>query len=310
MRFGSQKLAVGYALVLVLCLFPFFSASGALAVGILFSLLGWRLPSFSRYASFMLQASIVLMGFGMQVAEVLEASQTGLISTAVSVVLVMAAGYVLARCLKVEGTTGLLIASGTAICGGSAIAAVAPLVRARNEQTSFALVVVFVLNALALFLFPWLGHLFQLSETSFGWWAALAIHDTSSVVGAGAVYGPQALEVATTTKLVRALWILPLSLVLSLVYGRGEKGRFSVPWFIFLFAGSIGMVWLFPSAAPVYSVLGALGKRGMVMALFLIGSGLSFKEARKAGWRSFAMGILLWLLVGSVALLVLKYSAV
>ena len=253
-----------------------------------------------------MQASIVLMGFGMNLAQVISASKTGFIDTAISVVFVMVSGYILARLLKVDSKIGTLISAGTAICGGSAIAAVAPVLNAKNFQISFSLVVIFILNAIALVIFPMLGHYFNLSQETFGTWAAIAIHDTSSVVGAGATYGPRALEVATTIKLIRALWIIPLSLFIAFTQKDKAAGKVKIPWFIGLFIISIIIAWLFPQGAATYAHFNWLGKRGMVVALFLIGSNISFADVKKAGVRSFVLGISLWILIGVSSFLMLR----
>lgn len=287
-----------YTLFLFLCFLPFITPSIALVSGIVLSILGLKHENISRYTSFSLQASIVLLGFGINLTQVINASKTGFVETAVSVAVVMISGLLLARFLKVDSKIGMLISAGTAICGGSAIAAVAPVISAKNYQISFSLVIVFILNAIALLIFPIIGHHFNLSQETFGNWAAIAIHDTSSVVGAGATYGPKALEVATTVKLIRALWIIPLSLVIAFVQKDKTGGKVKIPWFIGLFVASIVISYLFPAGAGTYAHFSWLGKRGMVIALFLIGSNISFAEAKKAGIKSFILGILLWLLIG------------
>lgn len=297
-----------YGTILFLCFLPFVSPALALAIGIMLSLVGVKHGSVSKYTSLSLQASIVLMGFGMNLAQVISASKTGFVSTAISVVFVMIAGLLLARLLKVESTIGTLISAGTAICGGSAIAAVAPVLGAKSFQISFSLVVIFVLNAIALLIFPVMGHFFNLSQETFGTWAAIAIHDTSSVVGAGATYGPRALEVATTVKLIRALWIIPLSLTIAFLHkgSATATGKVKIPWFIGLFVISIVIAWLFPQGAETYAHFNWLGKRGMVVALFLIGSNISFADVKEAGVRSFVLGVSLWVLIGVSSFLMLN----
>ncbi|MDY0103618.1 MAG: putative sulfate exporter family transporter [Lentimicrobium sp.] len=295
---NTKYIKLIYATVLFLCFLPFVSPAMALAFGILLSLLGLKHEKISAYTSFSLQASIVLMGFGMNLTQVISASKTGFIDTTLSVVFVMVSGFLLAKLLKVDSNTGTLISVGTAICGGSAIAAVAPVLNAKNYQISFSLVVIFILNAIALLIFPMLGHHFNLSQETFGTWAAIAIHDTSSVVGAGATYGTIALEVATTVKLIRALWIIPLSLIIAFNQKGKSTGKVRIPWFIGLFILSIVIAWLFPQGTATYAHFNWLGKRGMVVALFLIGSNISFEDVKKAGFRSFIFGILLWILIG------------
>nr|MBP6284716.1 putative sulfate exporter family transporter [Paludibacteraceae bacterium] len=203
-----------------------------------------------------------------------------------------------AKLLKVDGKIATLISAGTAICGGSAIAAVASVINPKSAQISVSLIVIFILNAVALLIFPAIGHYFHLSEETFGNWAAIAIHDTSSVVGAGAMYGPKALEIATTVKLIRALWIIPLSIVIALLHKDAAKGKIKIPWFIGLFVVAIIIAYLLPSGQVLFDSLNWLGKRGMVIALFLIGSNLSLKEAKSAGFKTFLLGVLLWLFIG------------
>jgi uncharacterized integral membrane protein (TIGR00698 family) len=279
---------------------PFVSPVIALVMGLSLSLFGAKID-LSKYTTFLLQASIVLMGFGMDLTQVISASKTGFIDTALTVAFVMICGIILGKLLKVESKITLLLASGTAICGGSAIAAIAPVINAKSYQISFSLVIIFVLNAIALVIFPILGHTFGLSQEAFGYWAAIAIHDTSSVVGAGATYGPKALEIATTVKLIRALWIIPLALIIAFSQKPKTKGRVKIPWFIGLFVASIVIAYLLPDLENVFTKIKWLGTRGMVIALFLIGSSISISEAKKAGGRSFVLGISLWMIIAVVS---------
>lgn len=301
-KIRKYKLSIS-VFVLGLTLLPFITPAIALAIGILVSLTGFSNRWLSAKSSLVLKVAIVLMGFGMSMQEVMQVSSSGVVDTAVSVLVVMLSGLLLGRMLKIEKSSTLLISAGTAICGGSAIAAVAPVLGAKNHEISFALVVVFVLNAIALFLFPYLGHYFGLSQSEFGYWAAIAIHDTSSVVGAGAAYGNEALKVATTVKLVRTLWIIPLSIVLAFV-ARGESsGKIKIPWFIGLFVLAILIASYLPQFSSVYGSMFLIGKKLMVVALFLIGSSISVIEAKKAGPKGFLMGILLWIIIGTSSLL-------
>ena len=286
-----------YSFIICVCFFPFMSPAIALFIGILLSILGLRHENIHKYASKILQASIVLMGFGMSLNAVISSSKTGFIETIISVTTVMLLGILLGKLFKVEKNIALLIATGTAICGGSAIAAVAPILNSKNYQNSFALIVVFVLNAVALFLFPFIGHKLGLSQETFGNWAAIAIHDTSSVVGAGAIYGEKALQVATTVKLIRALWIIPLSLIIAFMNKNDEKKSIIFPWFILLFVLVIVFANIFPDFQATYAHFSWLGKRGMVIALFLIGSNITVSEIKKSGPRSFALGIILWAVI-------------
>ncbi len=302
----QKKITLIYGIIIFLCFMPFVSPVVALALGIVLSLLGLKHENITKYTSFSLQASIVLMGFGMNLAQVISASKTGFVDTALSVVFVMSSGLLIAKLLKVELKTGTLISAGTAICGGSAIAAVAPVINAKNYQISFSLVVIFILNAIALLIFPIIGHYLHMSQETFGTWAAIAIQDTSSVVGAGSTYGPKALEIATTVKLIRALWIIPLSIFIAFVQKDKTSGKAKIPWFIGLFVLAILVAYQFPNWHNTFNHFHWLGKKGMVIALFLIGSNISIKEAKQAGIRSFLLGIILWLLIGSVSLFVLQ----
>lgn len=294
-----------YSIIIGLCFLPFISPAIALFIGLVLSFVGLRHENIHKYTSKILQASIVLMGFGMSLSAVISASKTGFWETVISVIVVMVLGILLGKLFKVEKNIALLIATGTAICGGSAIAAVAPILKSKNYQTSFALIVVFVLNAVALFLFPFIGHRFGLSQETFGNWAAIAIHDTSSVVGAGAIYGDKALQIATTVKLIRALWIIPLSLIIVFMNKSGEKKAISFPWFILLFVIAIVFANIFPQFQTSYQHFDWLGKRGMVVALFLIGSNISVHEIKKSGAKSFALGIILWAVIAVGSLLLL-----
>ncbi|MDD2412023.1 MAG: putative sulfate exporter family transporter [Bacteroidales bacterium] len=305
----QKQLNIIYAVAILSCFLPFITPPIALAMGILLSIIGLKNSKASKYTSLSLQTSIVLMGFGMSLTQVISSSRTGFIDTAISVILVMSVGLLLTKLFKLDSKTGTLISAGTAICGGSAIAAVASIINPKNSQTSFALVVVFILNAIALIIFPSIGHYFKLSQETFGTWAAIAIHDTSSVVGAGAMYGPKALEVATTVKLIRALWIIPLSIAIAMFQKDKSNGKIKIPWFIGLFVISIIIAYLIPSGEFLFTKLNWLGKRGMVIALFLVGSNFSMAEIKNAGFKSFAMGILLWLFIGVGSFLALTWNA-
>ncbi|HBC38932.1 putative sulfate exporter family transporter [Petrimonas sp.] len=294
-----------YWVVICFCFLPFVSPAVALCIGIVFSFLGIRHDSIHRYTSRVLQVSIVLLGFGMGLEEVITASKSGFVQTLISVSLVMTGGIVLGRLLRVEKNTTLLIAAGTAICGGSAIAAVAPIIKSENYQNSFALIVVFVLNAIALLLFPFIGQRLGLSQEVFGNWAAIAIHDTSSVVGAGAIYGEKALQVATTVKLIRALWIIPLSIVLAFFSKNGDKRSIKFPWFILLFVAAILFANIFPAFESSYAHFSWLGRRAMVVALFLIGSNITLHQIKQSGTRCFLLGVTLWVVTAAFSLFLL-----
>ena len=296
-----------FALFALCSLMPFVSPAMALLAGAVVSAMGFKDEKLSSYTSLFLKASIVLMGFGMSLKQVIDVSSKSFVITALSLVFVFTMGLVLGRVFKVENKTALLITCGTAICGGSAIAAAAPVVHPKNHQLSFALTIVFVLNAAGLILFPVVGHHLHMSQEVFGYWAAIAIHDTSSVVGAGAAYGADALQIATTVKLVRALWIIPVTLVLALVFSGKEKSGIKIPWFIGLFVLAIIFAHFTPRLQYIYQGLSLAGSRGMVLALFLIGSEVSVKELKKAGWKSFAMGLLLWVSISLMSLVFLMH---
>ena len=295
-----KKLSFLYLLLPLLCMCSFVTAPMALFCGILLAFLKIERPfEFKKYSSPLLQYSVVLMGFGMNLQQVIEVSSKGIVLTACSVLLVFLLGMLLGRLLKVDRNTTMLISSGTAICGGSAIAAVSPIINAKDNQISFALTVVFVLNALALFIFPPIGGALNMGEVDFGYWSAIAIHDTSSVVGAGAAYGPDALQTAVTVKLARTLWIIPLSFLVLFINRKHDsnKGKVKIPWFILYFVVAILIAFLLPQFSELYTNLAFLGRRGMVVALFMIGCGFSFEDLKKAGWRSFVLGVLLWIVI-------------
>ena len=292
-----------------LALAPFTPAAAALAGGALLALtLGNPLVSRTRaWSQQLLPLAVVGLGADMNLRSVARAGLHGLGITALSLLLVLALGWWLARLLKVERDVGLLISVGTAICGGSAIAAVAPVLRAREQEVSVALATVFLLNAAALLIFPPLGHLTHLGQNAFGLWAALAIHDTSSVVGAGLAYGPRALEVATTVKLARALWIVPLTLVIGWWMGRRgeappEAPPVKKPWFIGGFLLMAALVTFVPTLHTPGQVVAVAARRVLVLTLFLIGAGLSREALRTVGFRPFLQGLLLWVAVGILGL--------
>ena len=269
----------------------------------------------SSLAKLLLQISVIALGFGMNLHEVLRAGRSGFVYTAISITAAMALGLLLGKLFQVAGKSSFLITAGTAICGGSAIAAVAPISNASEEEISVSMGTVFLLNSVALLLFPAIGYALHLSQNQFGLWAALAIHDTSSVVGASAKYGTQALAVGTTVKLARALWIVPVSLLTAAYTGRAAtrqhaahtqahsaKPRVKVPWFIFLFILATGISTYLPSFAPAYAALSRLGKTGLTATLFLIGTSLSKHTLRQVGVRPFLQGVVLWTVVASVSL--------
>lgn len=285
----------------------FVSPALALFAGIVLALtLGNPFPAFSKKCSkYLLQVAVVGLGFGMNLFESLEAGREGIIFTLVSVVGVMLVGCLLGRAMGIIPKLSYLISSGTAICGGSAIAAVAPVVKADDDETSMSLAVIFMLNSIALFIFPPLGQLIGLDQQQFGTWAAIAIHDTSSVVGAAAAYGEEALKVATTVKLTRALWIIPLSIVSIFIFTRkkGEKTRISIPWFIFLFILAM-LVNTYVNIPELLSKgISIASHKALSVTLFLIGTGLSVESIRKTGFKPVLLGVLLWAIISVASLI-------
>jgi uncharacterized integral membrane protein (TIGR00698 family) len=259
-----------------------------------------------RLAKFLLQASVVALGFGMNLHEVLHAGRSGFLYTAVSITAAMLLGLGFGYLLRVGKKSAFLISAGTAICGGSAIAAVGPIADASEEEIGVSLGTVFILNSVALFLFPLIGYAFHMTQEQFGLWSALAIHDTSSVVGATAKYGPAALAVGTTIKLARALWIVPLSFVTAIALK--SKARIQWPWFILLFCLAALMNTLLPAFHQVFGVLNHLGKIGLTVTLFLIGTGLNMQTLRDVGVRPLIQGLALWIVVGTGSLALILFN--
>jgi len=251
-------------------------------------------------SKFLLQASVVALGFGMNLHEVLHAGGSGFVYTALSITGAMLLGLGLGYLIHVQKKASFLITAGTAICGGSAIAAVGPIAEANEEEMAVSLGTVFILNSVALFLFPVIGLALHMSQTQFGLWSALAIHDTSSVVGATAKYGALALAVGTTIKLARALWIVPLSAVTAIFLK--SKARIQWPWFILLFCLAALLNTLLPSCSGAFGALNHLGRTGLTVTLFLIGTGLNKKTLAKVGVRPLLQGMILWVIVGSTTL--------
>lgn len=275
----------------------------ALFLGLAFALtFGQAYPKFNKKASkYLLQYSVVGLGFGMNLQASLQSGKEGMAFTVISVVGTMLIGWFIGRKLmKVDRNTSYLISSGTAICGGSAIAAVGPVVKAKDAEMSVALGTIFILNAIALFIFPAIGHALGMTQQDFGTWAAIAIHDTSSVVGAGQAYGEEALQIATTIKLTRALWIIPLALVSSVIF-KSKGQRISIPWFIFFFV--LAMVFntyiLEPSATgqAIGHFVNGIARKSLTVTLFFIGASLSLDVLKTVGVKPLIQGILLWIVI-------------
>lgn len=302
-----------FFLLIIFVLTPLGSPPLALALGLALALIvGNPYPNLEGGPTrILLQTSVVLLGFGMNLKSLYAAGKDGILLTIATIFGTLALGYAIGKLLKVRGRISALISTGTAICGGSAIAAAAPGIEAEPEQISISLGTVFVLNAVALFLFPFIGHELGLTQHQFGIWSAIAIHDTSSVVGAAAAYGSEALATATTVKLARALWIAPVALLLMFLYRRRypeAKAKIAVPWFILLFllavtARTYAPLWLLPS---VYDSLVNLAKAGMTVTLFLVGASLTLESIKTTRWRPLLQGAILWIVVSLVSLLFVR----
>jgi uncharacterized integral membrane protein (TIGR00698 family) len=303
-----------FLLALVLSFTGFLSPPIALTVGIVFGLCFTHpfAEATRNSARILLQVCVVALGFGMNLHEVLKAGRSGFIYTALGISFALLAGLALGKLLRVRGNSSFLITAGTAICGGSAIAAIGPILRADAEELSVSLGTVFILNSVALLIFPQIGAVLHLSQTQFGLWAALAIHDTSSVVGAAAKYGQVALVVGTTVKLARALWIVPLALVTAAVVRRrsqassepnaADPAKIQFPWFILLFCLAAVLNTYVAVVAHFSHSLFTLGRLGLTATLFLIGTGISRATLKEVGWRPLLQGVLLWLVVGVTSL--------
>lgn len=292
-----------------LCLVPVISPPVALLGGLVAAnLIGQPFGSkLSKVTKMLLQVAVVGLGFGMNLHSALRAGSQGMLFTMVSIAGTLLAGWGLGRLLKTDRKTSSLISSGTAICGGSAIAAVAPIIGADEKQTSVALGTVFILNSVALLIFPLVGHSLQMSEHQFGLWSAIAIHDTSSVVGAASRYGQQALEVATTVKLARALWIIPVSLLFAALSKAGG-GKIKWPWFIGWFIVAMALNTYVEPVQVISPYVASMAKAALTMTLFLIGAGLSFKMLRSVGARPLVLAVVLWVIISTVSLLVISTS--
>jgi len=253
-----------------------------------------------KLAKKILQLAIVLLGFGLQINVVLKVGYASVWITMVSISATLMVGYLLGRLFAVERDLSVLLSSGTAICGGSAIAAMSPAIGASETHTAVAMAVVFLLNGLGLVLFPPIGHMLGMSQTDFGLWSALAIHDTSSVVGAASIYGAEALAVGTTVKLTRALWILPLAFAGAKINKSENKAKF--PWFLLFFLLAAVLRSYIPSFEVIFNDAAFVGKRLMVFTLFLIGAGLTWNELKRIGVKPLVMSIILWVIVSSVSL--------
>ncbi len=306
-----------FALCLIICIFFPVDPPVALLIGLVIALvIGHPFIHLNKKATtLLLQVSVVCLGFKIDFGEAMKAGKEGFLFTVGTIGITLFAGYFIGKKLGINKNISLLISNGTAICGGSAIAAIAPIVKANDEEISVSLGTIFILNSIALFLFPWIGlHLISFTDQQFGTWCAIAIHDTSSVVGAASKFSPKALQIATTIKLERALWIIPLSLATA--YFQKSKGKIKITYFIFYFIIAILISTYMPQYFPalnnkieghtLFEYAFMFGRKGLVITLFLIGSGLSLKTITQVGWRPVLQGVLLWLIIGCASLAVIK----
>ena len=297
---NKNFLKILFIILAALCFFPIVSPPIALVLGIIFVNIFGQVFNADKIIKIVLQVSIVGLGFGINLKQALQAGSEGFLFTVFSITLIVVLGIVLGYIFRIDKIITQLISFGTAICGGSAIAAIAPILKADGKQTSVSLGIIFLLNALALFIFPEIGQYFHLSQNQFGIWSAIAIHDTSSVVGAASKYGHEALQTATTVKLARALWIIPISFVLSFLNKSG--GKIKIPYFIGFFVLAILVNSYFPAIKEVTDYVVDFSKSSLKVALFLIGTGLSFQNLKNIGIKPLLLGIILWVVISVISL--------
>ena len=292
-----------FLLAVVLCLSPLISPPIALLMGLIIAqFIGHPYLHLNHKAThILLQVSVVGLGFGMNVTSALKAGKEGILFTIVSIIGTLVIGFFMGKFLKIEKKTSYLISAGTAICGGSAIAAISPVIKAEEKQISVALGTIFILNSAALFLFPFIGHQLNLSQSQFGMWCAIAIHDTSSVVGAASKYGPQALEIATTVKLARALWIIPVAFLSTFIF-KSKDSKIKIPYFIGLFVLAMIANTYLPFVQQYNHYLTNSAKAGLTLTLFLIGCGLNRKTISSVGFKPLIQGVILWVIIATAAL--------
>jgi len=298
----TRATQAAFVLLALLCACPFVSTGMGLAVGIAFSFaLGNPWPRMTaKLSKGLLQLSVVGLGFGMSIVQVWRVGRGSILFTAAGIVFTLVFGLFLGKLLKTDKRTSALVCFGTAICGGSAIAAMAPVIEAENDESAVALATVFTLNAVALFIFPLLGHLMGLGQHQFGVWAGMAIHDTSSVVGAASAYGKEALAIGTTVKLSRAIWIAPAVMITSLILKKSGKPK--IPLFIVGFIAAAGLRALLPGGEVLWHATSLVARQSLVVTLFLIGAGLGPAVLRRVGARPLAQGLVLWAVVSIVTL--------
>lgn len=300
--FSKSKLVqqLFFAVLLLLCTSVFVSPPIALGLGLIVAnvfghpFLAWN----QKATNYLLQFSVVGLGFGMNVQSAVAAGKEGFLFTIISIVSTLILGTLLGKWFKVKSKTSHLISCGTAICGGSAIAAIAPVIKSDEKQTSVALGVIFILNSVALILFPVIGNYFNVSQSDFGMWCAIAIHDTSSVIGAASKYGPEALQIATTVKLARALWIIPVALFTAFLF-KNKSGKVKIPYFIGFFILALVANTYLPQVQLFAPQLVSVSKIGLTIVLFFIGAGLHKKVLKSVGFRPLVQGITLWVCIAS-----------
>ncbi|MFZ4591297.1 MAG: YeiH family protein [Ignavibacteria bacterium] len=295
-----------FVLFLVLCTTPIIDPPLALLIGFIFAqLFNHPYKNYnSKVTQWLLKFSVVGLGFGMNFHHAIQAGKEGIILTVFSIASTFFVAWLLGKWLKVDSKTSYLMATGTAICGGSAIAAVAPIIKADEKQMSVSLGTIFILNSVALFIFPVIGHLLNLSQHQFGVWAAISIHDTSSVVGAAAKYGQEALQVATTVKLERALWIIPVSIITAVIY-KSDNSKIKIPYFIGFFIIAMIISTYFPDFQKAYDIVVIFGRKGLTVTLFLIGSGLSLNSIKSVGIKPLLQAVLIWIFISLLSIAVI-----
>lgn len=297
-----------FAVILFLCLFSIISPPVALLLGVfLVNILGNPFAEFNQKAiTFLLQFSVVGLGFGMNAKSAVSAGKEGVVLTVFPIFTTLILGFLLGKWFKIDKKTSYLISSGTAICGGSAIAAISPVIKSDENQTSIALGVIFILNSIALFVFPFIGHQLDLSQKEFGLWCAIAIHDTSSVVGAANRYGAEALQIATTVKLARALWIIPISVITAILF-KSKDSKIKIPYFIGLFILAMLLNTYLPVTASFAPHIVSIAKIGLTITLFLIGATLEWSTLKLVGVKPLIQGTLLWFFIAGLGLASILY---
>ena len=297
-----------FVLLILFCLLGYVSPPLALLLGLLVANISGHpfLEYNYKITNVLLQFSVVGLGFGMNFNTALSAGKDGILFIIASIFFTLILGFFIGKWLHIETNTSHLISCGTAICGGSAIAAIAPVLQSTEKQTSVALGVVFILNSIALFLFPAVGHWLELSQQQFGLWCAIAIHDTSSVVGAANKYGAEALQIATTVKLSRAIWIIPVALLTSFIFKK-KSTKIKIPYFIGLFILAMLMNTYVLQVNLVSPILVTIAKTGLTLTLFLIGAGLNFTTLKSVGFKPLFQGFLLWFFISTAALCSVLY---